>query len=341
MKERVTAAIESQDHDWFAGGRRYFQSTYFGPSASPYQFTAMGTKENVGAFSAADVRKWYGEKVLKGRRVLAIYGDIDVGKVQALVRDRFGAVVATETDRVSKLKGEIDVSSENVKGPPAVQVEKVAVQKWDNPEAGVFIGYTSKSLVNDSRRDALILADTLTSGLTYPTGYIFETLRGMGLVYDANAQNFWGVNDKLPGTFWAYAGCDPKNVDACIDQMLLNIARLQGTDKDIDMNWFARSKNLIASVDAMEHETAAAQASEAAIDELLGLGYNNHADFAKRIAAVSVKDVRETAKLRLSNCVITVSTSKPELVKAKAGERKYESFPPVDLTPQGVQHDTK
>jgi zinc protease len=184
------------------------------------------------------------------------------------------------------------------------------------------------------------MADTLTSGYTYPTGYIFETLRGMGLVYDANAQNFWGVSEKLPGTFWAYAGCDPKNVDACIDQMLLNIARLQGSDKDIDTGWVTRSKDLVASVDAMDNETAASQASTAALDELYGLGYDYHAKFAERIKAVTVDEIRRVAASRLRDCVVAVSTSKPELVKAKVGVREYKSFPPVDLTPQGVQHDT-
>ena len=110
-------------------------------------------------------------------------------------------------------------------------MKQVEVQKWDNPEAAVFVGFKSASLLADPQADALIVADTLCSGFTYPTGYIFETLRGQGLVYDANAQNFWGMTEKLPGTFWAYAGCDPKNVDKVLDGILLNIARMQGTAK--------------------------------------------------------------------------------------------------------------
>ena len=351
MQERVMAGIDSQDHDWFAGGRRYFHSQFFGASGSPYQFTTLGTKENVGRFTATQLKEWYAEKVLKGKRVLAIYGDIDVNAVKLLVQSRIGPL---KMPGVSPSEAEISFYSRSGSGSlllksgkskdglkiANVNVDMVQVQKWDNPEAAVFIGFRSNSLVGDWERDALIMADTLTSGFTYPTGYIFETLRGMGLVYDANAQNFWGLNDKLPGTFWAYAACDPKNIDACVDQILLNIARLQGTDKDIDLEWFNRSKNLITSVDAMEHETAAAQATEAATDELLGLGYDNHADFTKRIQAVTVAQVRSVATTRLRNCVIAISTSKPELVKTKAGERKYETFPPVDLAPQGVQHDT-
>jgi zinc protease len=338
MQERVAAAIDSQDQTWMGGGNRFFHKVFFGPANSPYQFTALGTKENVGQFSASQLQDWYGNKILKGKRVLAIYGDINLDEATKLVGKHFGVTRPAQGGAMAATNG--GGSQQQLVAAPSVTVDNVEVQKWDNPEAAVFIGYKSKSLVKDSGRDALIVADTLTSGFTYPTGYIFETLRGMGLVYDANAQNFWGINDKLTGTFWAYAGCDPKNVDACIDQILLNIARLQGTDKDIDMAWFARAKNLITAVDAMDHETAAAQASEAALDELLGLGHDYHAAFAQRINRVTVDEVRAAARARLRKCVIAVSTSKPELVKAKTGIREYQSFPPVDLTPQGVQHDT-
>jgi zinc protease len=336
MQERVAAAIESQDQTWMGGGNRFFHKVFFAPTGSPYQFTSLGTTENVNQFSRKQITDWYSGKVLKGKRVLAIYGDINPDEARKLVEKHFGAAHAPLYE--TRIADRAVVAEDP--GVPSVTIDKVEIQKWENPEAAVFIGYKSNSIVNDSLRDPLIVADTLTSGFTYPTGYIFETLRGLGLVYDANAQNFWGINDKLTGTFWAYAGCDPKNVDACIDQILLNIARLQGTDKDIDMDWFARAKNLITAVDAMDHETAAAQASEAALDELLGLGHDYHAMFGKRINAVTVEQMRQSARQRLRNCVIAVSTSKPELVKAKAAVRKYETFPPVDLTPQGVQHDT-
>jgi len=34
-----------------------------------------------------------------------------------------------------------------------------------------------------------------------------------------------------------------------------------------------------------------------------------------------------------------VCTPSPEAVNVKKGRREYRSFPPVDLTPKGVQHD--
>src|SRR2546430_9172663 len=87
----------------------------------------------------------------------------------------------------------------------------------------------------------------MTSGYGYPTGYIFEILRGRGLVYEANAFNFPGLNKQIAGTFITYAGCEPKNVNEVAEVMLESIARLQGTEKDMQADWFVRSKRLIRS----------------------------------------------------------------------------------------------
>jgi zinc protease len=152
--------------------------------------------------------------------------------------------------------------------------------------------------------------------------------------------NFPGVSAKAPGTFLAYAGCDPKNVNACADVILESIARLQSSDADINAQWFARSKSLITTGDAVQNETPAAQAQQAALDELYGLGYDYHDHFADRVNGVTINTVRRYAAEHLRECVVTISTPEPEKVTVKEGPRTYPSFPEVDLTPRGVQHDT-
>jgi hypothetical protein len=61
--------------------------------------------------------------------------------------------------------------------------------------------------------------------------------------------------------------------------------------------------------------------------------------FADQIRKVAFPQVQQTARARLRECVVTISTPNPELVKTKPGVRTYSSFPPVDLAPKGVQHD--
>jgi zinc protease len=205
----------------------------------------------------------------------------------------------------------------------------------------VVIGYNADSFLGDPDNFPIAVADCMSSGYGYPTGYLHEILRGRGLVYVVHAINFPGRSKELPGNFFVYAGCDPSKVNEVVDVILENIARLQGTEQDTQPGWFERSKQLITTNDAMDNETPAEQAQTAALDELMGLGYNYHDQFAEQIMAVKHDDVRRVSSRRLIQAVVTVSTPAPEAVKIEAGKRTYKTFPPVDLTPRGVQHDTK
>ncbi len=341
MKQRIMAAIESQDADWFNQSYRFFRKSYFGPEQSPYQFLAIGTKENVGRFTADDVRAWYREKVLPSRRVLAVFGDVDIEQAKSLAGRHFGGVAQgqgaeTPSPEPSRWWRGQRPADEDV---PRIRIERVEVNPTRNPEAGVMIGFKSQSVVGNAANDPLAVADTMTSGYGFPTGYIFETLRGKGLVYDANAINFPGRNEKTPGVFFAYAGCDPKNVNEVVNDILMNIARLQGGDAAMSRDWFDRSKKLVVTAEALNNQTPAEQSQTAALDELFGLGYGFHLQFADRIDAVGLADVSVVARRLLSECVVTINTSEPNEVAIKAGIRVYDRFPPVDLTPRGVGHD--
>jgi len=291
-------------------------------------------------FDRAQVQDWYEKHVKNAPRVLAIYGDVDVTQAKQLATNLLGKGSKPNKTLSRGPKGSAPATDAKPASPPQITVTRVEVNKTNNPQAGVVIGFESDSVVGAPYDPAMNLADCLTSGAGYPTGYIFEILRGRGLVYDANAMNFPGLTPKAPGAFIAYAGCDPKNVTECADVILESLARIQSHDADINTDWFNRSKQLIVTGDAINNETPAAQATQAALDELYGLGYDYHARFPDRINAVTLDDVRRLAASRLTKCVVTVSTPDPDQFKIKTGPRSYPSFPPVDLTPRGVQHDS-
>lgn len=338
VRQRILAGIASQDADWTSQAMRYFRARYFGPSDSPYRFPVIGTAATVKALSPDDLRAWYQQKILASRRVLAIYGNVDEAQAQALAAKYLGGgekiissaapalPVAAPTTQVADLT-------------PQVEVTRVEVQKTQQPLAGVIIGYDSASVVGEEATYPITVADTLVSGYGYPTGYLHETLRGQGLVYVVQAQNWPGRSEKTPGTFFVYAGCSPEKVNQVVDLILLNIARLQGSDTDIQLDWFDRARQLTITDEAMANETVAEQTATAALDELWGLGYKHHDQFASKIDAVKLQEVRALARQRLRRCVITISTPAPELVKQAQGTRQYTSFPTVDLTPRGVAHD--
>jgi zinc protease len=371
MKLRVAAAIETQDADWTNQAFRFFKKAYYGPLGSPYQFSPLGSQANLDSFDAAQIRRWY-EKVAQQPRVLAIYGDISTDEAQALAKrflDGKAKRVGAESTTPGAVDGAVDAATDgavprrSANGPstspetgsatgpsldqarppssqPSVVVERVEVQQTTQPLAGIVIGYDSRSVVGAPYIAALDVADTMASGYTFPTGYLHETLRGQGLVYVVHGMNLPGRSKELAGSFIVYAGCDPANVDVVVEQILLNIARLQGTEKDRQAGWMERAKQLMVIDEAMGRQTPAEQAEAAALNELYGLGYIYPDHFADRVNKVDSQDVQDVAARRLARCVVTISTPQPQVVKVKTGVRRYDTFPPVDLTPRGVQHDT-
>jgi zinc protease len=218
-------------------------------------------------------------------------------------------------------------------------VTRVEVQETPHPVAGIFIGFESDSVIGEPANYPLTVANTMASGFAYPTGYLHETLRGRGLVYMVHAQNWPGRDADRPGVFMVLAGCEPGRVNEVVELILENIARLQSEDEaDLVPGWFERAKQLIITNDALQKETASDQAMQAALDELYGLGYDRHERFAERIEAVELEQVRQAVRGRLVRAVVTVSTPQPEAVQVEAGERRYDAFHPVDLTPRGVEH---
>jgi zinc protease len=297
----------------------------------------IGTVENVKSFRPDQIEKYYRDTICAEPRVIAIFGDVSLEQARAAAmkftpRSRRGTREPNDAADV--------VRSTNAPTKPSINVTRVQVQKSDHPVAGIVIGFKSDSTYASDRRFALTIADCMCSGYGYPSGYIFDTLRGLGLAYEADANDVPGLNAKLSGCFVAYASCDPQKVNDVIDQMLVNIARLQASDSDAQQrDWFERSKRLIVTQEAIDDETPEAQAERAAVDELLGRGYDAQERFAARINEVTLEQVRDVARSSLRECVITVSTPAPDAVTRTTGVRNYDSFPPVDLAPRGVQHD--
>jgi predicted Zn-dependent peptidase len=283
------------------------------------------------------LRAWYVNTILVAPRVIAIFGDVDKDTAVEMARKYFGG-----GHFEAEAKSAVAAAGDSPPAPttrPTITVERVAVQKTEQDVAAVIIGFDSHSQIGAANEATLIVAQCLTGGYGYPTGYIFETLRGQGWSYEAASENVPGRSDQYKGTFLVYAVCDPKNVNKVTNAIILNMARLQGTEADIQKDWFTRCKDMITTSEALATEKPADQASQAATDELFGVGYKYHQGFADRIDAVKLPEVQDVARNLLSRCVVTICTPAPEKVDIHAGEYGYDSFPPIDLTPRGVRHD--
>lgn len=335
MKVRVKAAIDEQDADWLDQALRFFRKSYYGPLNSAYQFTPPGTAENLAKFTDQQIRDYYKSRILTARRVLAIYGDIELDQARAMAGVYVGSADKTEA---SIAPAKAPVRQPAAAGKAAIEIVRVDVQESKHPLAGVVIAFGSDSRIGDPANAVLDVADAMCSGWSYPTGYLHETLRGRGLVYVVHAYNNPGRSEILPGAFVIYAGCEPAKINEVVELIVENIARFQGSAEDMNVSWFERSKKSMLASEALSHETASAQGMTAALDELWGLGFDYHSTFAGRVKGVDIDMVRTAARQRLRSCVVTISTPEPKTVKISKGMKPFDSFPPIDLTPRGVQH---
>jgi zinc protease len=337
MKQRLLAAISGQDAEWHSRASRFFRKEFYGPSGSPYQFLPIGTAENVQKFTVEQMKDWYAQKVLGAPRVLTIFGNVDADQAKQMAQSFLGGGNKVPAPSAGAMPP-IDTHADNA--TPFLNVQRVEIQKTEQGPASVLIGFDSHSIIGEPAEPTAIRTYTLAGGFSYPTGYIFETLRGKGLSYEAGAYDSPGRSDKLTGTMIAYAACDASKVSQVTDDLLMNIARLQGTPADMQQDWFDRSKDLITTADALEHETPDEQAERVALDELFGLGYDYHDKFPAQIDSVTLADIGAYARNRLRNCVVTICTPDPDAAKVALGKHEYSSFPTVDLTPKGIQLDT-
>src|SRR5205823_1834052 len=123
------------------------------------------------------------QHVLKGGKVLAIYGNLPLEKAQSVASVVFGPPSRDAAEiRDEIISMHAIPSTQRVTEPKAV-VKRVEVNKTVQPVAGVIIGYDASSVIGDPANFPIDVADTMASGYGYPTGYLHEILRGQGLVY--------------------------------------------------------------------------------------------------------------------------------------------------------------
>ena len=118
----------------------------------------------------------------------------------------------------------------------------------------------------------------------------------------------------LPGVFEAYAACQPAQVGEVFKIMSQQMDRARAGE--FSAGELERAKAVIVTTEMMELQTSGARATQAALDELYGLGFDYHDHFAERIEKVTLDEVKAVGRKYLSSPpVIVVVTPSPEDVR--------------------------
>jgi len=262
------------------------------PKGSPYHLIQGGKEETVRALEAEDLRAYHAKYFVPNNMLVTVFGDVEPDEALAMVERQFGA-----------LRPAPDFAPIGFDRPNAIPESIVRHKRTGKPIGMVLMGYPGVSLLDKEDYAAMVVLDAITSGYSYPGGWLHNELRGEGLVYLVHAFQMTGP---APGYFAILAQTEPEKIDEVIGRLQKNVARAKAGE--ISPEEFRTAQQMVIALHAQENTTIGEQAQQAALDELYGLGYDYDRTFDARIEAVTLDDVVRVARKYLNHHVL-VTTS--------------------------------
>jgi zinc protease len=292
MRRLLLAALDRQNDDWRTEIERLWHQLFF--TVSPYRFTPEGTAETLQHLQRQDVLAFYQRYVVPGNMVLAIVGDIDPAQTVTTVEQTFRTFLSRPVTFP-------EVPAE----PPPTQVRR-QVKQTQKQVAAIYIGFPGATLSNLADRYPLYILDGIVSGLDIPGGWLHNELRGRQLVYVVHAFSWLGLES---GYFGIYAATQPDKVHTVVDAILQTIEKAKaGQISDEEL---ANIKPMALVTTHLHRQTNDQMASDMALNELYGLGYDFSEHEAEQIAKVTKADVQRVALTYLHHPTIVITTPSP------------------------------
>ncbi len=243
----------------------------------PYRFPTIGTEKSIRALERQTLVDYYESLAAPSNGVLAIVGDVEpdaaVEAIASLLSGWSGADV-------------VELPVRAIPEPPT-EPREIAIDKHKQ-QVHIVMGFRGLAL-GDPDQEAL---DVLTQILSGQGGRLFMELRDRrSLAYSVTAFSIEGVD---PGSFGVYIASAPDKLEESLEGLRTELERLLADD--ITPAEVERAKAYLIGTEAVSLQRFGAQASLLALDELYGLGASHYLDYADRIEAVGVADLRRVAE---------------------------------------------
>lgn len=272
-KAAQIAAIKAEDEQITAVARNVLREKLF--SNHPYSLRPSGRVASVEKLSPADLKAFKDEYIVAQNGVLAVFGDVKAEDVLKLVEKNFGTMPA----------GQMALSDPPTPVAPSAPIN--VVEERNKQQAVVMIGYPGSDVLSPDRT----LLDLLNEASNDLGSRFFNRIREqMGLAYFVGAGNFAGL---APGSFVFYLGTDPKKVDAVTAELQDEISGLSRdglTDEEL-----ARAKKKLLGSEAIRNQSNSTFAANVAVDELVGLGFDNYLKRKEQVESATIGDIRNAA----------------------------------------------
>lgn len=293
MRRLMVAALQRQDDNWQAEVAKLFRATHF--TTSPYRLQPQGRDASLRQLQRQDVVAFHQRYAVPNNVVLAIVGDIDVDRTAALVER---ALTGFQSRPLTF---------------PQIPAEPVSTQtrrqrkQTQKQVAAIYVGFPGTTITHTEDRYPLHILDAIMSGIGFPGGWLHTELRGKQLVYVVHAFNWLGLE---PGYFGIIAATQPQQAEEVVEIILRNVDKAKAGD--ISEAELTRAKRLAVIAARLDQQSNSQLASDAALNELYGMGYDFSAQEAERLEHVTKADVQRVARTYLRHPTIVITTPEPQ-----------------------------
>ena len=273
-RERTSqlAAIELQRDHLLSHTLKKLRRLIFGDTG--YGLDSLGKTEAVESLTREQISAHYTTLTAPANAVLTVFGDIDA----APIRERIEAALSKWNSPAPSVDLPKTASASETKR------DRVSTEK---EQAVVTLGFRGCTLGHADRYPM----DLISEALNDMGSRLFLKIREeLGLAYYVGTQNFAG---RVPGYFSFYAGTAAdaaEQVEAELLNQAKSLAREGLTEKEL-----LRAKAKLIGHKKIARQDLGSVAFATCMDELLGLGYNHHAEEDARIESVTLEQVREIA----------------------------------------------
>ncbi|MHC1729980.1 MAG: M16 family metallopeptidase [Syntrophobacteraceae bacterium] len=278
QRQDTLIAIKRADESWQSEVMRLFKKNYF--KNSSYINDRLGTAESIGSLGREEILAFYGKMVNPTHSALAIFGDIDPTAAKQRAEQKFAGWTGTPVQRSQPEE------TRQIDGNRVVEI------KNEKNSSALFIGANGLD-VNNAERPVLDVLTAVLSGGGSPAGRMFDSLRGgeQNLVYAVSTFPFYG---KKAGYFGVLTQTTMANLPKVEQIIQGNLQRL--SEELVPEGELEKTKVTMLVGLKLGRETLENQAASAALNEVLGLGWDYGRRYPEMVRAVRAEQVRDMAR---------------------------------------------
>lgn len=291
-RDAQVAALQQDDDDVVTLARKRLREKFFG--SHPLALDAQGNQAGVKALTPADLATLHRRLCVGTNVVLAVAGDFDPRKLGPKLKAFLAKIPRVRTPAVEWFKDSANALPASVGDFVEQQPREQAVvlQGFPGPRVNADDFYVSE------------VVDELFSGMA---SRLFERVREeKGLAYFVRSGRVLGLD---AGMFYFLAGTQPGREMEVLAEIDAEIARVQAGE--IGAPELARCQARLKAARRQSLQTNSARAMQAGLNALQGQPINDWKNYDGRIDAVTIADLAEFARRRLTRAQRTQLVVRP------------------------------